>query len=216
MTDRATSYQVALLSMIALATVLSWIGAPYPEQMFLQHIPTVIVLASWPFLARRFPLSDVAVTCLAVFLLLHVLGARYIYSYVPYDRWAEAIFGVSITEHFGFSRNHFDRMVHFAFGALWVRPVWEVCIRHLRVPRRVAYYAAFEFVLAFSMLYELFEWGLSIIVAPDVADAYNGQQGDMWDAQRDMLSAALGALGALLVLLLTRGGKDAGFPLARE
>jgi len=94
--------------------------------------------------------------------------------------------------------------VHFAFGVLWVRPVWEVCVRHFRVPRRFAYYAAFEFVLAFSMLYELVEWGLSIALAGPDADAYNGQQGDMWDAQKDMSLALLGAALAVLVLLITR------------
>ena len=38
-----------------------------------------------------------------------------------------------------------------------------------------------------SMIYELFEWLLTI------ADNYNGQQGDIWDAQKDMVLAMLGS-----------------------
>ncbi|HEV8581237.1 MAG TPA: DUF2238 domain-containing protein [Thermoanaerobaculia bacterium] len=120
-------------------------------------------------------------------------------SAAGYD-WSRAVLGVDLTSAFRFRRNHFDRLVHFAFGILWVRPTWEICVRYFRVPRRFAYYTAFEFVLAFSMLYELVEWGLSMALAPADADAYNGQQGDMWDAQKDMSFALLGALLALAVL----------------
>jgi len=197
-------YSTVLWICILVAMVLSWIHAPYPDEMYLQHIPTVAVLLAWPFLIRRFPLTRTALGCLAAFLLLHILAARYLYSNVPYDEWTRRLFGFSLTDRFHFRRNHFDRLVHFSFGLLWVRPVWEICVRYFRVPRRFAYYAAFEFVLAFSMLYELVEWGLSVILAGPDADAYNGQQGDMWDAQKDMSFALLGAAIALLVLWPTR------------
>jgi len=200
----ASGYQRFIVAVVGGAMLASWIRAPYPDQMYLQHIPTVAVLLAWTPLTRRFPMTDTALTCLAAFLLLHVLAARYIYSYVPYDNWAQHLLGFDITTRFGFRRNHFDRLVHFAFGALWIRPMWEVCVRHFRVPRRFAYYTAFEFVLAFSMLYELVEWGLSLILAGQDADAYNGQQGDMWDAQKDMSFALVGAALALTVLFLTQ------------
>lgn len=171
--------------------------------MFLQHLPTVALLAALPFAARRIPLSDAAFACLVAFLLLHVVGARYIYSYVPYDPWFEKVLGVRPSAELGFERNHYDRVVHFFFGALWVRPVWEVCVRRFGVPRRFAWYTAVEFVLAFSMVYELFEWGLAMVLSPQNAEAYNGQQGDFWDAQKDMSLALLGACLALAVRALT-------------
>jgi putative membrane protein len=210
--------QILWLSVLA-ALLASSVGAPFPDQMALQHIPTVAFLVAWPLLARRYPLSNSAVTCLVAFLLLHVLAARYIYSYVPYDDWSRRLLGFELTARFGFRRNHFDRLVHFAFGALWVRPVWEIFTRYFRVPRRFAYYAAFEFVLAFSMLYELVEWGLSLLLAGADADAYNGQQGDLWDAQKDMSFAVLGAILALLVLFVTRRKRadvPAGSPPSRQ
>lgn len=188
------TFQKALLALAAMMMLASCIGAPYPEQMYLQHIPTVLALSALWFGTKRFPLSNAAFACLVAFLLLHILGARYIYSYVPYDRWARALFGADLTSTFGFRRNHFDRLVHFAFGLLWVLPVREVCERWFGVPRRFARYTAFEFVLAFSLLYELFEWGLTMVLSPQDAAAYNGQQGDMWDAHKDMSLALLGAL----------------------
>jgi putative membrane protein len=197
-------YPPFLGAVVVASMLVSLIRAPYPDQMYLQHIPTLLALFAWPVVARRYPLTNAAATCFAAFLLLHILGARYIYSYVPYDRWSQALFGSNITTRFGFRRNHFDPLVHFGFGALWIRPVWEVCVRYFRVPRRFAYYTAFEFVLAFSMLYELVEWGLSLALAGQDADAYNGQQGDIWDAQKDMSCALLGATVALAVLFLTQ------------
>lgn len=194
------AYQKSLLSMAAVLLVLGCIGAPYPEQMYLQHIPTVVALVALPVSSRRYPLSNAAFTCLVLFLLLHILGARYIYSYVPYDEWLKAVFGTDLTSVFHFKRNHYDRLVHFAFGLLWTLPAWEVCVRYFKVPRRFAFYVAVEFVLAVSALYELFEWGLTMVLSPNDANAYNGQQGDLWDAHKDMALAVLGSLVALLAL----------------
>jgi putative membrane protein len=196
--------QKSLLALLVLALLASCIDPPFPQQMFLQHLPTVALLIALPFLARRVPLSNAAFACLVAFLLLHVLGARYIYSYVPYDEWFETLFGIRLSAVLGFERNHYDRVVHFCFGLLWVRPVQEICVRRFGVPRRFAWYTAFEFVLAFSMLYELFEWGLAMVLSPGNAEAYNGQQGDVWDAQKDMALATAGACLALVVVAVRK------------
>jgi putative membrane protein len=201
------TFQRRLIAAATLLMVVSCIGAPYPNQMYLQHIPTVLALTILAVLAQRRALSDGAFACLIAFLLLHILGARYIYSYVPYDRWARALFGADLTSTFGLRRNHYDRVVHFAFGLLWVRPVREVCERWFQVPPKFARYTAFEFVLAFSLLYELFEWALTMVLSPQDAAAYNGQQGDIWDAHKDM---SLAMLGALLGLAFT--GRRASVP----
>lgn len=211
-------FQLAILALIAALLLLSLVRAPYPNETCLQHIPTGIVLVAWPLLAKRFPLTNPAFLCVAGFLLLHILAARYIYSFVPYDEWSQRLFGFSITDKLEWRRNHFDRVVHFSFGALFVRPIWEICVRYLGIPRRVAYYTAFEFVLAMSMVYELIEWGLSLVLAGEHADAYNGQQGDIWDAQKDMALAIVGAVCALGILCLTRRRRrvDEGQPAAGQ
>ena len=45
-----------------------------------------------------------------------------------------------------------------------------------------------------SLLYELFEWGIATTLSPEAAEAYNGQQGDMWDAHKDMALALVGGI----------------------
>jgi len=201
-----------LIGLLAAAMVLASLRAPYPEEMYLQHSPTLLMLVALPLLQRRWPLSDAAFACLVAFFLLHTLGARYIYSNVPYDRWATALLGHDLSRTFGWNRNHYDRLVHFAFGLLWARPVYEVSVRHLGIPRRVAFYTVVEFLLAFSALYELFEWGLTMVLSPQDANEYNGQQGDIWDAQKDVSFALVGALLGTLVLISRGRSRSAEQP----
>ena len=186
------------------AALLSCIHAPFPSQMYLQHLPTAVAIVLLPLAAKRGMFSPSAFVCIIAFLLFRVIGARFIYSYVPYDQWSENVLGFNITSYFGFRRNHYDRVVHFAFGVLAIRPVWEILTNRFKVPPRFALYASVEFVLAFSLVYELFEWGLTMVLSPADAGAYNGEQGDIWDAHRDMSCAFIGALLALMIWRVAR------------
>lgn len=161
----------------------------------------MLLLVAAPVLLRRWPLSTPALACIVAFFALHTLGGRYAYSNVPYDAWARALTGTSLSDAFGWSRNHYDRLVHFAFGALSVIPVAEIARRWGRLGPRGAALTVLGWVLAISSLYEIFEWLLTIVAAGETADRYNGQQGDIWDAQKDM---ALATLGAILVLPVQR------------
>jgi putative membrane protein len=62
------------------------------------------------------------------------------------------------------------------------------------------YLAGIGFILSTSAVYEIIEWMLAMLMAPDWAESYNGQQGDIWDAQRDMALAAIGSLISVAVL----------------
>lgn len=166
-------------------------------------MPTLLLLLAAPFLLRRWPLSNASLACIVVFFALHTIGGRYTYVSVPYDRWAETLLGRSLGETFGFTRNMYDRFVHLAYGLLAVRPVWELLWRHVGTSRRVALYIAVECVIALSAAYEIFEWLLTIVLAGPLAENYNGQQGDIWDAQKDMALALAGALIAALIVRLT-------------
>jgi len=188
--------QRAMIAVLAIAVVLASIHTPYPAVAPLHHIPTVLLVAAAPWLLRRWPISDAAVACILAFFLLHTLGGRYTYSSVPYDEWARALAGHDLSSLFGWKRNHYDRLVHLAFGLLAIRPVAESLARHAGFTTRGAAIAAIAFVLAVSALYEVFEWLLAVVAAGDMADEYNGQQGDMWDAQKDMALARAGALAA--------------------
>ena len=204
MTEAASTTQRAqrrLLGVLLILLLLVQIEQPYPEIALLQHIPTMLLLVAAPALLRRWPLSTPAVACIVAFMALHTLGGRYAYSSVPYDAWSRALTGTSLSDAFGWTRNHYDRLVHFAFGALSVIPVAEIARRWGGLGKRGAALTVLGWVLATSCLYEIFEWLLTIVAAGETADRYNGQQGDIWDAQEDM---ALAVLGAILVLLVLR------------
>lgn len=141
-----------------------------------------------------------AVACACLFLWLHTLGGRYIYSFVPYEDWARAVGLPSPAETLGLARNSWDRLVHFSFGACWVHPISTWLSRHRRLSAALATYIAVEFVLAGSAIYEIFEWLLTVFMAGADALAYNGQQGDPWDPQKDMALAGIGAVLAAVVL----------------
>ncbi len=91
----------------------------------------------------------------------------------------------------------FDRLVHFLFGLLAIMPITEVGVRYGGLSKRVSLTGAVLFVLAIGGLYEIFEWSLTLLLAPQDAGAYNGEQGDIFDSQKDMAMAALGAALAL-------------------
>ena len=196
--------QKALLGLLAALLLTAQVAQPYPEIALLQHIPTLVFLIASPSLLRRWPLSTASLACIVAFLALHTLGGRYAYSNVPYDDWVRALSGMTLSDAMGWTRNHYDRLVHFAFGALSVLPVAEIARRWGGLTPRGAGLAVLAWALAISCLYEIFEWLLTIVAAGETADRYNGQQGDIWDAQKDMALATFGAILLLPVLRRSR------------
>jgi putative membrane protein len=175
---------LALFGLVAAAT---WWAPPWPAEQALHSSLTLVALAALVVAATRWDLSVRAWTWALIFLTLHTIAARWLYSFVPYDDWTLALFGGRLSDVFGWQRNHFDRLVHFAYGlCLTMMLRW----RPLR---------AMEVVLATSAAYELLEWGIAVTLAPGLAEAYNGQQGDSWDAHKDMALALLGAIVAVVI-----------------
>jgi putative membrane protein len=184
-----------MLAAVMLGIPLSASGALYPSNTWLQVGPVALALPfAWRLLSRA-PISNASAACITAFVLLHLFAARWSYSFVPYDAWLPAM----TTE-----RNHFDRLVHFAFGVLAMAPMVEAGVRYWGLTPRMAPVFAILFVLAVGGLYEIFEWSLTLALAPEDAGAYNGEQGDMFDAQKDMALAGLGAV--LTVPLMRRAG----------
>ncbi len=193
--------QMAALGALALLVLAVNIDQPFPAVAPLHHIPTVALIASAPCWLRRWPLSNAALFCLLAFFALHSFGARWTYSNVPYDLWLRGLAGTDTALLFGWSRNHYDRLVHCACGLLLMLPLVEWIRPILTLPWRGLVVAAVILLLALSGAYELFEWLLSLTVPTGMADDYNGQQGDVWDAQKDMALALAGSLLAAIWLM---------------
>ena len=192
-------YRVIAIVLLLVGSATSGVGAAYPKNTWLQIGPVVLFAAALPWLMRRLRISRTGWNCVLAFVLLHLLAAHWTYSDVPYGDWLAAL-GIDPERMLESSRNMFDRLVHFSFGLLVVRPIVELESNHARVSRRLAYRLAILFVLASSAAYEIFEWTLAILISPEAAETYNGQQGDIFDAQKDMWMATAGAILGLLFL----------------
>src|SRR6185295_18783614 len=148
-------------------------------------------------------------------LCLHVVGAHYTYSEVPYDAWWKALTGSTFNHLMGWQRNNFDRVIHFAYGLLLAVPLRELVVPVAKVRGFWSYFLPLDLTMSTSMLYELIEWKAAEIFGGDLGAAYLGLQGDVWDAQKDMALASAGALLAMVIAAwLDRRRDPAGF--ARE
>src|SRR5688572_22402450 len=95
----------------------------------LENALVVLVVLGLALTHRRLALSRLSYTLVFMFLSLHVVGAHYTYSDVPYDAWVTALTGRSLQDWLGWQRNNFDRIVHFAYGLLLTYPVRQVVVR---------------------------------------------------------------------------------------
>jgi putative membrane protein len=185
---------------------LTWWSPRWPVEQALHSSLTVVALAALLAVHRRWPLPPSSFVLVLAFLAVHSVAARWIYSFVPYEQWLQDLVGVRPDG----GRNHFDRLVHLTYGLCF----GAVLFRHLAdVHGWRAWRAAVvsvEMVLSSSALYELFEWLIAETLAPGAAEAYNGQQGDMWDAHKDMALATLGAAVAALASSATRRARTTG------
>lgn len=192
-------YRAWLLVVFLAALGISAI-APYDRRDFwIEHIPTVAVIVFLVWLERRprgRPLDDRNNTLLFVFALLHVVGAHWLYSRVPYDAFCESVFGVRPSDWMHATRNHYDRFVHLCFGLFVTPPFVQLVRRHVAARHGWSIVVAIAFIGVLSKVYELAEWGVALLLSPAEAEAYNGQQGDMFDAHKDMALALVGALVA--------------------
>jgi putative membrane protein len=151
---------------------------------------------------RHLPLSKISYSAIFVFCCLHTIGAHYTYAQVPYDAALQSLTGHTLQETFGWQRNHFDRLVHFSYGLLLAYPIRELFLRVANVRGFWGYFLPLDLTMSTSMLYELIEWGAAVFFGGDLGTAYLGSQGDVWDAQKDMALASLGAVISMSITAL--------------
>ena len=141
---------------------------------------------------RKYQFSDLSLLLICIYLCMHVYGAKHSYAENPLGYW--------LKDQLDWQRNHYDRMVHFAFGFLLAYPMREFFLKWLRFPPWVAWVLPIEITLSIGSLYELIEWAVADIFFPEQGMAYLGTQGDVWDAQKDIALAVLGALAATTIV----------------
>ena len=151
---------------------------------------------------RRFRFTPLSYRLMFLEGLLLIVGAHYTHERVPLFDW--------IAEEFGRSRNDYDRVAHFAVGFLLVVPVRELLAELSPLRARWLWAMSVTVILAWAAFYEIFEWWIAVVAAPEVGVAYLGSQGDPWDAQKDMLLDGIGAVSGLLAFARAHDRQLAG------
>jgi putative membrane protein len=182
---------LAVLALICLATL--WSPPAGRTSWCLEVGPGLIEIAILFAVYRRLPLSHFVYIAIFLHVQILIYGGYYTYALTPLGNWAKATFHLS--------RNHYDRIGHIALGVVPSMLTREVLLRCTPLKRGGwLFFLVCSVVLAFAAFWELLEWWTAVLAAPDVGTAFLGSQGDVWDAQWDMLLALLGALAALPLL----------------
>lgn len=172
----------------------SWIHPLWPQEQALHSASTLAVALYLWFHLRRHPMADSHFLLICLFLTVHNIAAHWLYSNVPYDQWAKSLTGYSLNETFGWRRNHTDRLIHLLYGLCCTPAMVHHLARRYSTSLSNGFKLTVLLIMATSLVYEWLEWLIAITMSPEDAEAYNGQQGDMWDAHKDMLIATIGAL----------------------
>lgn len=184
-----------MLALLFAAYFVALAIAPVSRTVWIAEvIPVLLVFTALVAGYPRFRFSNTAYALMAVWLFWHTLGGHYTFAQVPFDWFSELI---------GAQRNHFDRVGHFAVGFYaYAAAEWLLRRGHCR------YWAANAFALCLIMAvaagYEIVEWWYAVLEGGEAGIEFLGSQGDIWDAQKDMLADTLGALAALALFALLR------------
>lgn len=168
--------------------ILIWIimaiNPKYPEDWLLENI---LVFLFFPFVLWsdiKYKYTLLSIFFLLIFASLHSLGSHFTYAQMEYFNF--------ITQFFGFERNHFDRVVHFLFGLLVFRILFEIITVYSNSVKSSLFFT-FSLVVCIATIYELLEWLAAVTFYPELGMAFLGTQGDIWDAHKDTLLACIGA-----------------------
>ncbi len=187
--------QRPILWFLCCAFALIFIWSTYApvsrEDWWMENILVLMLLAVATAGYRHVRLSDLSYCAIFVFLALHEVGAHYTYDDVPIGYW--------LKDTFHFKRNDYDRIVHFSFGFLWAIPIREMFLQAARTRKFWTYAMPVTIVLAVSALFEIIEAYMAQLY-PGMEEKYVGMQGDIFDSQRDMTCAII---GAVLCMMLT-------------
>jgi putative membrane protein len=184
-------YLLVALTFICALTV--WNPVAGRTSWALEVVPGLLLVVYMALSFKKQRLSNVVYVGTFLHVLVLIYGGYYTYANTPLGNWAK--------EAFHLSRNHYDRIGHFALGffpALFAREI--LLLRSPLKPGKWLTFLSFSVVFALGAFWELLEWWTTLFVAGDVGQAFLGSQGDVWDAQWDMFLVGVGALVALFTM----------------
>ena len=204
--DSGARRLVPAILLVGYVALFVW-GAikPYDRTTWwVENIPIVAIVTTLVVMySRGARFSPVAYILMAVLPYWHTIGGHYTFERVPFDWFDRA---------FGFQRNMFDRVGHFSVG-FFAFGIIEYLLERSAMSRALACLFALFAIGFVAMSYELIEWLYAAYGGNAAAGAnFLGSQGDVWDAQKDMLMDTLGAVAAVVLFLLLRPSRPSRSP----
>jgi putative membrane protein len=186
-------FPLCLLAVLLILCVVTGYDPPAGFlNWFLEVSPGLAGIVVLALTARRFPMSHLVYLGCFIHMLVLIYGGFYTYAETPLGNWAR--------DAFAFSRNHYDRVGHVALGLFPALVARELLLRQTALQRGGwLNFIVVSIVLAVGAFWELLEWWVTLMVAPEVGQAYLGLQGDIWDAQWDMFLAMIGGIASLIL-----------------
>ncbi len=182
------------LYLLVLAGVLLWSGIR-PHDYFtwiLEVLPALLGVGILAATFHRFKFTGLVYFLVTLHAIILMIGGHYTYAEVPLFNW--------IRDRFGLARNEYDRLGHFFQGFVPAIITREILLRTTPLKRgKMVSFLVVSVCMAFSALYELFEWRVSVATG-SAGDAFLGTQGDIWDTQKDMAMCLVGSITALASL----------------
>lgn len=181
-----------LLAIVIAVFIWSGIGPHDRWTWYAEVAPVIIALPLLFFTRHKFPLTPLLYTLIAIHCIVLLVGGHYTYALTPIGDW--------LREPFGFERNHYDRLGHLMQGFVPAMIARELLLRTSTLKAGKWMFAIIVLsCFGISAIYELIEWQAAILTGTH-ADQFLATQGDVWDTQKDMLCAGIGAIIALLTL----------------
>jgi putative membrane protein len=177
---------------ICLAVIIASIHPLEFESYLLHQAGTVLMLIALIIVIRK--LVSISIVFAYTLLFIHSYCWCTLFIFIrTLQWWFQTLFHIDLNQTMGWSRNMYDRFVHFAYGLL-LYPFFYRCFEFFFPKSKpvAIFLLVVQFVMASSLVYELIEWWIAIGLSPE-AENYNGQQGDIWDAHKDMFLATLGS-----------------------
>ena len=157
-------------------------------------IPVLLIFMLLVFTYGKFRFSNFAYGLLSIWIFWHTIGGHYTFANVPFG-W--------VTEMLGTGRNHFDRIGHFVIG-FYAYGMAEWLLRKEHCGFKLAMIFSLFFIMSVAAGYEIVEWWYAAVKGGSAGIEFLGSQGDIWDAQKDMLSDTLGAITSLIMFYFIR------------
>lgn len=185
---KQSKFPIILLAVYAVFLGITGIS-PYDRQVWIAElVPIMAIVLTLVISYKYFKFSNFSYIMMSVLIFMHTIGGHYTFERVPFG---------FITDLFDFHRNHYDRVAHFSVGFYAFALAELLMLKRLVTTKWILYLFPVFAIFTVASVYEILEWYYASTAAPEQGVAFLGSQGDIWDAQKDMLSDGLGAIFAV-------------------